>query len=603
MFFKNKKTGLILVAVALIGLLAVGTVSAQNVIAADDFESGSFSGGTGWSGSWTGDGTIDADRPPHSGAYQAHVVYAQSLSRTIDLTGQSSVSIRYWFKGYGMDFGDSAVVEFYDGSWNVIQTMIDGEDDDIWHYADIDLSSYNMNSGNKVQVRAIMNSNKDDYYIDDLEIVSDGPSPPPTPTPTPSPTPSPTPQGQTPSPSPTPSPIPTNPPGSGEYDVVGYFVQWGIYARDYLVKNVVTSGSINKLTVLNYAFAGIDANLNAYSLDPFADYNKAFDASESVDGVADPTSAGTLRGNFNQLKKLKQLYPHVKVLISIGGWTASDYFSIAAQPANRAGFVASCIDMFINGNIDPGAGLVGYTGIFDGIDLDWEYPTFCHEDNPHCSPDDTVNFTGLLAEFRSQLDAVDPNLMLTIAAPAGPEHHVNIQKDQIHQYLDWINLMTYDMYGGWSTTTGHQANLYTSPADPLGVDAISVDRAVTEYLADVPANKLLVGIPFYGRGYTGVTNVNNGLFQPYSRLPRGKYEQGIDDYKELVGTAPGYWDPVAEAFYTFNGTEFWTYDDVNSVINKMNYIKTKNLRGAMFWELSGDTANGELINAIDTGLN
>ena len=408
--------------------------------------------------------------------------------------------------------------------------------------------------------------------------------------------------GKPPAPTPTPGgPTATPNPPEG-YDVVGYFVQWGIYQRDYLVKNVITSGSINTLTVINYAFAGIDSNLNAYSLDPFADYNKAFDSTESVDGVGDPTSAGTLRGNFNQLKKLKQMYPHVKILISIGGWTASDYFSIAAEPANRAGFVASCIDMFIHGNFDPVAGLVGYSGIFDGIDLDWEYPTVCHEDNPHCSPDDTVNFTALLAEFRSQLDAVDPNLLLTIAAPAG-EYHNDIQKDQIHQYLDWINLMTYDMYGGFSPTTGHQANLYTSPDDPYGPDAVSIDRAVTEYLVDVPADKLLIGIPFYGRGFGGVPDVNNGLYQPFSRLPRGRFEAGIDDYKELVGTAPGYWDPVAEAFFTFTGSELWTYDDVYSVINKMNYIKSHNLRGAMFWELSGDTAEAELINAISSGLN
>ena len=111
--------------------------------------------------------------------------------------------------------------------------------------------------------------------------------------------------GKPPAPTPTPGgPTATPNPPEG-YDVVGYFVQWGIYQRDYLVKNVITSGSINTLTVINYAFAGIDSNLNAYSLDPFADYNKAFDSTESVDGVGDPTSAGTLRGNFNQLKKLK----------------------------------------------------------------------------------------------------------------------------------------------------------------------------------------------------------------------------------------------------------------------------------------------------------
>jgi chitinase len=383
--------------------------------------------------------------------------------------------------------------------------------------------------------------------------------------------------------------------------VVAYFVQWGVYGRDYWVKNIATSGSADKITIVNYAFAGIDENYDVYSLDPFADYNQALTAGESIDGVADPTGPGYLRGNFNQLKKLKQMYPHIRVLISIGGWTESDRFSQASRPENRAGFVASVIDMFINGNFDPVNGIVGHSGIFDGVDLDWEYPTVCHEDNPDCSPDDTVNFTGLLAEFRSQLDAVDPNLLLTIAAPASEDKHSKIEKDQIHQYLDWINIMTYDMYGGFSPTTGHQANLYTSPLDPLGVDAVSIDRAVTEYLVDVPASKLIVGVPFYGRGWAGVTDINDGLYQPYSRLPRGRFEKGIDDYKELTSLTVS-WDPVAEASYSFDGSTFWTFDDPACITNKMNYIKAQNLCGAMFWELSGDTEDGQLITAIDSGL-
>jgi chitinase len=109
------------------------------------------------------------------------------------------------------------------------------------------------------------------------------------------------------------------------------------------------------MTHVNYAFADIGANLKCASADPFADYNKAVDAAESVDGVADPTAAGTLRGSFNQLRKLKQQFPHLKVLISIGGWTLSTNFSDAALPANRAAFVASCIDMYLKGNFDRSA--------------------------------------------------------------------------------------------------------------------------------------------------------------------------------------------------------------------------------------------------------
>jgi chitinase len=203
----------------------------------------------------------------------------------------------------------------------------------------------------------------------------------------------------TPTAGPTPQPTPTPaPPSFGGRRSVGYFVQWGIYRRNYLVKNIVTSGSATKLTHINYAFPDISDTLACASGDTFADYDKAFDASESVDGVADPTTAGTLRGNFNQLRKPKLMYPHLKVVISIGGWTWSDKFSDAALPANRAAFVSSCIDRYIKGNFAPG--IVDPT-VFDGIDIDWEYPGVCGS-TCNYRPEDTQNFTAILRTLTSR---------------------------------------------------------------------------------------------------------------------------------------------------------------------------------------------------------
>lgn len=417
---------------------------------------------------------------------------------------------------------------------------------------------------------------------------------PPTPTPPPDPT-------ATPTPGPTPTSGPTPPPGDKQ--VVGYFIQWGIYRRGYTVKNIVTSGSADVLTVVNYAFAGIDENLRCAILDPFADYNKAFDASESVDGVAD-VSSQTLKGNFNQLRKLKMLYPNIRVVISIGGWSESDRFSDAALPENRAAFVSSCVDMFIHGNFSPADGVVGFPGIFDGIDIDWEYPGACGE-TCNYRPEDTQNFTALMAEFRSQLDAVDPNLLLTIAAPSSEVYSSKIELAQIHQSLDWINLMTYDFHGGWEPNgpTNHHANLYTSPADPSDTPW-SADASVQSYLAaGVPAAKLTLGIPFYGRGWSGVPNVNHGLYQSASRLPRGVWEKGVNDYDVLQALGyPSYWDPVAQAHWIFNGSTFWTYDDAASIANKMAYVNDQGLLGVMFWELTGDDDAGTLVQAIGNGL-
>ena len=335
-------------------------------------------------------------------------------------------------------------------------------------------------------------------------FVEDGP---PTPTPTPGPT-------STPGP-PTPTPGP-----SSDSEVIGYFIQWGVYRRDYHVLNVVTSGAADTLTVINYAFAGIGDDLQCSILDSYADYNNRYDADESVDGVAD-TVAQPLKGSFNQLKKLKALYPNIRVVISIGGWSESAKFSDAALPENRAAFVSSCVDMFIHGNFDPANGVVD-PDVFDGIDIDWEYPGAC---GATCDfrPEDTQNFTALLAEFRSQLDAVDPNLLLTVATPASEEYYSLIELNQIYQYLDWINIMTYDFHGGWEPNgpTNHHSNLYPSPADP-STTPMSADTAVQGYLAaGVPAAKLTLGIPFYGRGWASVPDVNNGLYQAAGRIPRG----------------------------------------------------------------------------------
>ncbi|MCP4550391.1 MAG: glycosyl hydrolase, partial [bacterium] len=168
---------------------------------------------------------------------------------------------------------------------------------------------------------------------------------------------------------------------------IGYFAQWGIYARQYFVKNIVTSGSAEKLTHINYAFSNVKDNQCLVGVtqlgvgDAWADYQRSVGAAESVDGVGDQWNQ-SLKGNWNQLKKFKQQYPNIKVLISLGGWTWSGGFSDAALPENREAFVASCVDAFIEGNIpfDAGSNTGGpgsAVGVFDGIDIDWEYPAIC----------------------------------------------------------------------------------------------------------------------------------------------------------------------------------------------------------------------------------
>ncbi|WP_425471008.1 glycosyl hydrolase family 18 protein [Streptomyces armeniacus] len=297
--------------------------------------------------------------------------------------------------------------------------------------------------------------------------------------------------------------------GDGGHAEVGYFVQWGIYGRQYFVRNLDTSGAAAKLDVINYAFGNIhptdltclngvtkgtspdpqDPNQGDGAGDAEADYGRAFSAAQSVDGVADD-GWGKLRGNFNQLKKLKAKHPHLKIVISPGGWTYSKYFSDAAKTdASRKKFVKSCIDMYLKGDLPEynGAGGKGVAaGIFDGIDLDWEWPGSPdgHPGN-HWSPEDKANNTALIAEFREQLDALGgDHKLLTAFTPADPKKvEAGWDLPEIAKDMDIFNVQGYDFHGAGSDNswepdrTGHQGNLYVDEQTPYEND-FSVDGAV-----------------------------------------------------------------------------------------------------------------------------
>jgi chitinase len=362
---------------------------------------------------------------------------------------------------------------------------------------------------------------------------------------------------------------------------LGYFVQWGVYQRNYHVKNIETSGSADKLTHINYAFGNVTNGQCAIG-DAYADYDRFYDAASSVDGTSDTWDAGALRGNFNQLRKLKAMHPGLKVLFSFGGWTWSGGFGQAAQ--NPAAFAESCYNLVE----DP-----RWADVFDGIDIDWEYPNAC---GLTCDTSGADAFPRLMSALRAKFGQSN---LVTAAITADASDGGKIDKADYAgaaQYVDWYNVMSYDFFGAFD------ADGPTAPHSPLtsyeGIPqaGFTTDAAIQKLKSKgIPSSKLLLGIGFYGRGWAGVTQDAPG--GSATGAAPGTYEAGIEDYKVLKTRCPAT-GTVAGTAYARCGDQWWSYDTPATIRGKMSYASQQGLGGAFFWELSGDTSNGELISAM-----
>ena len=378
-------------------------------------------------------------------------------------------------------------------------------------------------------------------------------------------------------------------------NIVGYYTSWSIYARDYEVEDI----PVDKVNIINYAFANINPTAGTIELgDPYADIDKFY--------PGDSWEAGALRGNFHRLQLLKEENSHLKTLISIGGWTWSTYFSdVAMTESSREIFAQSCVDFIVEYH-------------FDGIDYDWEYPVEGGLAGNHNDPEDKVNFTLLLQKTRELLDAqeaLDGNeYMLTIATSANPHKTVNLELDILHQYVDFINVMSYDFHGPWGgdgdAVTNFNAALYPASGDPSPEPldaALNMSTAVQLYLdSGVPSEKIHAGLAFYGRSFDGVADIENGLFQEYTGVPSdGTWEDGVFDYFDLADNyvdMNGYmkfWHEEAMVPWLYSPTTgiMISYDDVESISEKTQYILDEDIGGAMFWEFSGDRY-GDLLDVI-----
>ena len=303
------------------------------------------------------------------------------------------------------------------------------------------------------------------------------------------------------------------------------------------------------------------------------------------------------RHNLRELRKLRRKYPHLRVMVSLGGWTKSAGFSdMSSSKRNRRRFAESVVDFL-------------RTYRLDGVDIDWEYPGQPGAGNPH-SKADKQNFTLMIKTLKDYLDDAseederqDNPYLLSIAGGVGYTFLRNTEMGKVQRYVDFINLMSYNFAGAWSPRTAHHTNLYAS--NLAGGSENDVAEVVRQYAAEgVPLNKITIGVAFYGRGWEGVNPRSKGLHQSSSQnLGSFRYHDLHHDYVDKKGYIR-YWDSLAKAPYLWNPDDqvFITYDDAESLKYKAQYVKNQQLAGLMFWEYYRDTSK-VLLQAVHEELN
>ncbi len=403
-----------------------------------------------------------------------------------------------------------------------------------------------------------------------LKAANPTPVPLPTSTPTPKPTPTAVPTATpTPIPTATPTPIPTATPTPTpipvpDKKVIGYYGAWAAYSG--FTPDKIDAG---KLTHINYSFANIGG-----------DYKLML-------GYPDIDAS-----NISKLNALKKTYPNLKTMIAVGGWSWSGRFSDAAlTEESRTIFADSCVDFIVKYG-------------FDGIDIDWEYPVAGGLPANVRRPEDKQNFTLLMAKIREKLDAKGKldgkQYLLSFAGAAGSWYLNNIELAKLAQYVDYANIMTYDIHGSWDSYTDFNAPLYDN-SDISPQFKWSVDASINAWLnTGFPKDKLVMGVPFYGYIFKAVTNANKGLYQTYSGSASINYANIAANYLN-DSSYIRHFHEQSMVPWLFNGSTFITYEDEQSMNLKAQYIKSKGLSGAMIWELSQDP-NRVLLNALYDGL-
>ncbi len=390
--------------------------------------------------------------------------------------------------------------------------------------------------------------------------------------------------------------------------LAGYFEEWSA-STGYSVAALEKNGLAAKLTHLIYAFGSV---VNTPAIECAISNPKAAYLDATVPSVSGTPYTAAPYGNFGALIQLKQLHPNLRVLISIGGAAAgnSPFSAAASTQAGRQRLVASCIHTFIKGNVgvDATGAAISIGSLFDGINIDWEYP----------SATDKHAYTLLIEEFRQQLNALEQtqqrHYWLTIDSPTKAENYANVALAKVAESLDFLTLDGYDFASPAESRTNHASALYGSGEDPAFEKGYYLDSAISAYLeAGVSGSKLVIGLPLYGQGWAGVPDINHGLYQTSTGpapAPSGDAlgSDGVATYQTLstlVGSGyTRYFDPERMAVWLYNPATqtFWSYDDPFTILLKTIYMNSRvpgGLGGAFVWALRHDTENGDLVKTAD----
>ncbi|KAG9799217.1 family 18 glycoside hydrolase, partial [Aureobasidium melanogenum] len=360
------------------------------------------------------------------------------------------------------------------------------------------------------------------------------------------------------------------------YRAAAYYVNWATYARNYQPYDL----PVENLTHVFYAFANIGPEDGKVFLsETYADTDKIFPSETWSE------SSTNLRGCLEQLFLLKKKNRRLKTLLSIGGSTYSQNIGNAiSTEQGRQNFAQTAVALLA----DLG---------FDGLDIDWE----------HVETDaDAQSYVSLLSTVRAELDKYalslpqHPRFLLTVASSCGPSSFDLLKLTEMDHYVDFWNLMAYDFAGSWSALTGHQANVYLSTNNTASTP-FSTNAAVDRYIqsAGIISSKLVLGMPLYGRVFAETVGPGSSYVGSGNG---GDWEPGIWDFKSLP--RPGAvenCDQQMIACWSYDSLNklMVTYDTPYSASAKADYIKQRNLGGAMWWESSGDrTDERSIINSV-----